>query len=64
MIMNQHRRSYRRLRLGLFCVIGLSFLGLAYFGSEIYRKAPPIHARVVTTDAPATDSLKPVTQSK
>ena len=46
--MKQDERSYRKLWLGLFCVIGLSFLGLAYFGSEIYRQAPPIPARVVT----------------
>ena len=45
--MNQDQRSYRKLWLSLFCVIGLSFLGLAYFGSEIYRQAPPIPARVV-----------------
>src|SRR6185503_2727940 len=48
--MNPHQRSYRKLWLGLFCVIGLSFLALAYFGSEIYRQAPPIPARVVTAD--------------
>ena len=48
--MKQVQRSYRRLWLGLFCVIGLSFLALAYFGSEIYRQAPPIPARVVTAE--------------
>jgi nitric oxide reductase subunit B len=30
--------------------MGLSFLVLGYFGREIYRKAPPIPARVVTAD--------------
>src|SRR6185312_13359139 len=48
--MTTNRRSYRRLWLGLICVISLSFLGLGYFGTEIYRKAPPVPARVVTTD--------------
>src|SRR3954468_5858906 len=48
--MNKNRRSYRKLWLGLICVIALSFLGLGYFGTEIYRKAPPIPQRVVTSD--------------
>src|SRR5689334_8020747 len=48
--MNPNRRSYKKLWLGLACVLGLSFLALGYFGSEIYRKAPPIPQRVVTTD--------------
>jgi len=48
--MKENRRSYRRLWLGLICVISLSFLGLGYFGTEIYRKAPPIPQRVVTSE--------------
>jgi len=48
--MKENRRSYRRLWLGLICVISLSFLGLGYFGTEIYRKAPPIPRRVVTSE--------------
>src|SRR6185312_6519696 len=48
--MTTNRRSYRRLWLGLICVISLSFLGLGYFGTEIYRKAPPVPQRVVTAD--------------
>lgn len=30
--------------------MGLSFLVLGYFGTEIYRQAPPLPKRVVTTD--------------
>ncbi len=30
--------------------MGLSFLVLGYYGGEIYRKAPPVPKRVVTTD--------------
>src|SRR3974390_3008569 len=48
--MNQKRRSYKKLWLRPASLIGLSFLALGYFGSEIYRKAPPIPQRVVTTD--------------
>ena len=40
--MTNNRRSYRKLWLGLICVMSLSFLGLGYFGSEIYRQAPPV----------------------
>ena len=43
-------RSYRQLWISLIAVIGLSFLVLGYFGSEIYRLAPPMPKRVVTTD--------------
>jgi nitric oxide reductase subunit B len=48
--MTTHRSPYRRLWLGLIGVIALSFVGLGYFGTEIYRKAPPVPRRVVTTD--------------
>jgi nitric oxide reductase subunit B len=42
--------SYRKLWLTLGAVISLSFLVLGYFGTEIYRKAPPVPKRVVSTD--------------
>jgi nitric oxide reductase subunit B len=42
--------SYRKLWISLAAVIILSFITLCYFGSEIYRQAPPIPERVVTTD--------------
>jgi len=41
---------YTRLWAGLWLVILLSFGVLGYFGREIYRQAPPIPERVVTTD--------------
>ena len=47
---NTQPRSYRKLWLSLISVIALSFLVLGYFGSEIYRQAPPVPQRVVTTD--------------
>lgn len=43
-------RSYRKLWISLIVVMGLSFLVLGYYGGEIYRKAPPIPQRVVTTE--------------
>jgi len=43
-------KSYRKLWLSLIGVVSLSFLVLGYFGSEIYRQAPPIPKRVVTND--------------
>ena len=50
MTLNTEPRSYRKLWLSLSAVIVLSFLVLGYFGSEIYRLAPPLPKRVVTTD--------------
>jgi nitric oxide reductase subunit B len=47
---NTEPRSYRKLWLSLISVIALSFLVLGYFGKEIYRQAPPMPNRVVTTD--------------
>lgn len=41
---------YRRLWLGLGVVIVGSFTVLGYFGRELYRQAPPIPERVVTSD--------------
>ena len=43
-------RSYRKLWISLAIVLGASFLVLGYFGREIYRTAPPIPKRVVSTD--------------
>ncbi|GAA4463108.1 nitric-oxide reductase large subunit [Nibrella saemangeumensis] len=40
---------YRKLWLGFAAVLIGSFAVLGYFGSEIYRQAPPIPDRVVTT---------------
>ena len=39
--------NYKKLWIGLFVVIGLSFLVLGYYGKEIYRKAPPVPDKVV-----------------
>ena len=47
--MKEKPRSYTKLWVALTCVITLSFLVLGYYGSEIYRLAPPIPKRVVTT---------------
>ncbi|GGB44286.1 nitric-oxide reductase large subunit [Oceanisphaera marina] len=40
--------NYRRLWTILLVVLGITFSVLGYFGSEVYRSAPPIPARVVT----------------
>lgn len=40
----------KKLWIAFIAVIVISFSGLGYFGREIYRKAPPIPAQVVTTD--------------
>lgn len=42
--------NYRRLWIAFGLVVTISFLVLGYFGREIYRVAPPIPARVVTTE--------------
>ncbi|MDO9040015.1 MAG: nitric-oxide reductase large subunit, partial [Bacteroidota bacterium] len=39
----------KRLWIGFTVVMVVSFAVLGYFGREIYRKAPPIPDRVVTT---------------
>src|SRR2546425_10199936 len=41
---------YAKLWVGLSVVIITSFAVLGYFGREIYRQAPPIPERVVTTE--------------
>ena len=40
----------KKLWIAFICVMVISFAVLGYFGREIYRKAPPIPAQVVTTD--------------
>ncbi len=40
----------RKLWIAFIGVMVISFAVLGYFGREIYRKAPPIPAKVVTTD--------------
>ena len=42
--------SYRKLWLTFIVVVVASFAVLGYFGREIYRQAPPVPDRVVTTD--------------
>lgn len=43
-------KGVRGLWIWLTVVIVLSFAVLGYYGFEIYRKAPPVPARIVTTD--------------
>ena len=40
----------KKLWIAFIAVMVISFAVLGYFGREIYRKAPPIPAQVVTTD--------------
>lgn len=40
----------RKLWLGFIAVLTISFAVLGYYGREIYRKAPPIPDKVVSTD--------------
>ena len=40
----------RKLWIAFIGVMVISFAVLGYFGREIYRKGPPIPAKVVTTD--------------
>ena len=40
----------RKLWIGFITVMALSFSVLLYFGREIYRQAPPIPIKVITTD--------------
>ncbi len=50
MSVNTEPKSYGKLWLSLAAVIVLSFLVLGYYGTEIYRQAPPMPKRVVTSD--------------
>jgi nitric oxide reductase subunit B len=40
----------RKLWIGFIAVMSISFAVLLYYGREIYRQAPPIPGKVVTTD--------------
>ena len=40
----------KKLWIGFIAVMALSFSVLLYFGREIYRQAPPIPEKVITTD--------------
>ncbi len=40
----------RKLWFGFIAVMTISFAVLLYFGREIYRQAPPVPVKVVTTD--------------
>ena len=40
----------RKLWIGFAAVMAVSFAVLLYFGGEIYKQAPPIPSKVVTTD--------------
>ena len=40
----------KKLWIAFIAVIVISFSVLGYFGREIYRKAPPIPAQVITTE--------------
>ena len=40
----------KRLWFGFLAVITISFTVLLYFGKEIYRQAPPVPEKVLTTD--------------
>jgi len=40
----------KKLWIGLILVMAISFGVLLYFGGEIYRKAPPVPGKVITTD--------------
>ena len=40
----------KKLWLGFIAVVTISFAVLLYYGREIYRQAPPIPDRVITTD--------------
>lgn len=48
--MSTQPRSYTKFWVSLISVIVLSFLVLGYYGREIYRVAPPVPKRVVTSD--------------
>ena len=43
--------SYRKLWFTLIAVLAVTFSLLGYFGNEIYRQAPPIPERVVSTES-------------
>ena len=49
-ILEECGNEYRRLWIAFALVIVGSFTVLGYYGSEIYRDAPPVPDQVVTTD--------------
>ncbi|TWU45809.1 Nitric oxide reductase subunit B [Novipirellula aureliae] len=42
--------QYKKLWIGFWTVVVLSFIVLGYYGAELYRLAPPVPDEVVTTD--------------
>jgi len=46
----EDQMTYKKLWIGFLLVILGSFTVLGYYGFEIYRQAPPVPSRVVTTD--------------
>ncbi|MDF3832029.1 nitric-oxide reductase large subunit [Cupriavidus basilensis] len=45
--------QYKRLWFTLIAVLAVTFALLGYYGTEVYRKAPPIPQQVVTADGKA-----------
>lgn len=45
--------QYKRLWFTLIAVVAVTFSLLGYYGTEVYRKAPPIPQQVVTADGKA-----------
>jgi nitric oxide reductase subunit B len=43
-------RTETRYWVGLWASLLVAFLVLGFFGREVYRQAPPIPERVVTSD--------------
>ena len=56
--------NYFRLWLAMGLVIVASFAVLGYFGREIYREAPPVPTRVVTTDGHVVFEGQDITQQQ
>lgn len=50
----------RKLWLGFIAVMTISFAVLVYYGIEIYREAPPVPERVVTTDGTVVFSAQDI----
>lgn len=42
--------EYKKLWIGFSLVVGISFAVLIYFGVEIYREAPPVPQKVITSE--------------
>ena len=41
---------YKKLWFLLIAVLAVTFSLLGYYGAEVYRQAPPVPAKVVTSD--------------